>query len=82
MVRAPGIALDIVQEAGYTGIMITKETAMPRMNAVWVVLNEERPGVVSVFGVYASRDAAHRALKNASSGCWVDSPVDGDPVED
>jgi hypothetical protein len=53
---------------------------MPRMNAVWVVLNEERPGVVSVFGVYASRDAAHRALKNAPSGCWVDSPVDGDPV--
>jgi len=55
---------------------------MSRMNAVWVVLNEERPGVVSVFGVYASRDAAHRALKNAPSGCWVDSPVDGDPVED
>lgn len=52
------------------------------MNSVWVILNEERSGVVSVFGVYASREAAHRALKNAPSGCWVDSPVDGDPVED
>jgi hypothetical protein len=56
-----------------------EETAM---NSVWVILNEERPEVVSVFGVYASREAAHRALKNAPSGCWVDSPVDGDPVED
>lgn len=52
---------------------------MPRMNAVWVVLNKDM-GVVSVFGVYASRDAAHRALKNAPSGCWVESPEEGDPV--
>ena len=52
------------------------------MKAVWVILNEERDGVVSVFGVYASREAAHRVLKTAPSGCWVDSPVDGDPVQE
>ena len=54
------------------------------MKAVWVILNQKSVGVLStrVFGVYASFEAARRALKTAPLGCWIDSPDDGDPIEE